>query len=349
MRLRIAQASAAVLLRGNRTFVSDDAGMLDPQAKAFLDQIAALNRPPIESMSLAEARALFEDSFARLGGPPTPVGRVQDVEAPGPLGPIPIRVYTPEGAGGVPPLFVYYHGGGYVCGSRDSYDAVCRLLTRESGCVVASVDYRLAPEFPAPGPFDDAYAALEWLVAHAAELGADPTRVAVGGDSAGGGLAANVALKARDAGGPALAHQLLVYPAVGQEADGEVKGDTSLSRYGEGHFLTSERMRYYWKCHVPRREIAEQPYVLAMRAASLRGLPRATVVMAECDPLYDQGVAYAERLRADGVPVDLRVYPGMIHAFFSFIGIFEQGRAAVTAAGRAVGTALAASAASVAR
>ncbi len=322
--------------------------MLDPQAKAFLDHIAALNRPPIESLSLAEARALFEESFARLGGAPTAVGPVRDVEAPGPLGPIPIRVYTPEGASGALPLFVYYHGGGYVCGSRDSYDAVCRLLTRASGCVVASVDYRLAPEFPAPGPFEDAYAALEWLVAHATELGADAARVAVGGDSAGGGLAANVAHKARDARGPAIAHQLLVYPAVGLDADGEVRGDTSVSRYGEGHFLTSERMRFYWKAHVPRPELVEQPYVLAMQASTLRGLPPATIVMAECDPLYDQGIAYAERLRADGVAVDLRVYPGMIHAFFSFIAIFEQGRAAVTAAGRAVGTALGAPAAAMA-
>ena len=316
--------------------------MLDPQAKAFLDQIAALDRPPIESLPLADARALFEESFARLGGPGAAVGQVRDVEAPGPLGPIPIRLYTPAGARGARPLFVYYHGGGYVCGSRDSYDAVCRLLTRESDCVVASVDYRLAPEFPAPGPFDDGYAALEWLAARAHGFGADAAQLAVGGDSAGGGLAANVALKARDTRGPVIAHQLLVYPAVGN-TDGNAGAEqpgTSLARYGEGHFLTAERMRFYWQSHVPRPELAEQPYLLAMRASTLRGLPPATIVMAECDPLYDQGVAYAERLRADGVPVDLRVYPGMIHAFFSFIGIFDQGRAAVTAAARTVGTAL---------
>ena len=185
--------------------------MLDPKAREFLDYVAALNRPPLESMPLPEARALFEDTFTRLAGPPVAVGRVADVEAPGPRGPIPIRVYTPEGADGPRPLFVYYHGGGYVCGSRHSYDAVCRMLARESGCVVASVDYRLAPEFPAPAPFEDAYAALEWLAAHAAEIGANSERIAIGGDSAGGGLAASIALKARDAGGPAIAHQLLVY------------------------------------------------------------------------------------------------------------------------------------------
>jgi acetyl esterase len=311
--------------------------MLDPQARAFLDHVASLDRPPIESLPLPEARALFEQTFTSLGGAPVAVARVAEVEATGPRGPIPVRVYTPEGARETPPLFVYYHGGGYVCGSRDSYDAVCRLLARESGCVVASVDYRLAPEFPAPAPFEDAYAALVWLAEHAAELGADPARIGIGGDSAGGGLAANVALKARDENGPQIAHQLLVYPAVGTDAV-----TASVQAYGEGHFLTSERMKFYWNCYIPQREISEQPYVLASRAQTLRGLPPATIVMAQCDPLYDQGVAYAERLQADGVPTELRVFEGMIHAFFSFGAIFDQGREAVTFAGRAVRDALAA-------
>ena len=309
--------------------------MLDPQARAFLDHIATLNRPPIESLPLADARALFEETFTRLGGAPLDVGRVQDVTASGPVGSIPVRVYTPEGASGPLPMLVWYHGGGWVCGSPNSYDAVCRLLTRESGCIVASVDYRLAPEHPANEQFEDAYAALVWLAAHGEELGADGARLAVGGDSAGGGLAASVALKARDAGGPALAHQLLVYPAVSSGVKTE-----SYRTYGEGHFLTNERIDFYWKCHVPRPEIAEMPYVCASRAETLRGLPPATIVMANRDPLWDEGVAYAQRLRADGVPVDLRVYDGMIHAFFSFIAIFDQGREAVTDAGKAVGAAL---------
>jgi acetyl esterase len=309
--------------------------MLDPKARAFLDQVAALNRPPLETMPLPEARALFEETFARLGGPSVAVGHVTDVEAPGPRGPIPIRVYAPEGADAPRPLFVYYHGGGYVCGSRQSYDAVCRMLTRESGCVVASVDYRLAPEFPAPAPFEDAYAALEWLAAHAGELGAASGRLAIGGDSAGGGLAANVALKARDAGGPAIAHQLLVYPAVENDVAG-----ASYRAYSEGHFLTGDRMAFYWRSYVPSPEVARVPYLLASRAESLRGLPPATIILAECDPLYDQGVRYADRLRADGVPVDLKIYEGMIHAFFSFMGLFEQGREAVVYAGRSVGNAL---------
>jgi acetyl esterase len=309
--------------------------MLDPQVRAFLDYIEGLNRPPIETMQLAEVRALFEESFTRLGGPPLAVGAVAEVEAPGPRGPIPVRVYTPEGAAGPRPLLVFFHGGGYVCGSRDSYDSVCRVLTRESGCVVASVEYRRAPEHPAPEPFEDAYAAFEWLAAHACELGADASRLAVGGDSAGGGLAANVALKARDAGGPPIAHQLLIYPAVAEDAS-----SASYRAYGEGHFLTAERMAWYWRNYVPRPELAQLPYVLAAEAKSLRGLPPATIILAECDPLHDQGVAYANRLRADGVPVDLRVYDGMIHAFFSFIAIFDRGREAVVGAGRAVGSAL---------
>jgi acetyl esterase len=314
---------------------------LHPQARAFLDQLAALNRPPIEQVPLPEARAMFEESFTRLAGPPVAVGAVRDVEAPGPRGPIPVRVYTPEGASAARPLFVFFHGGGYVCGSRDSYDAVCRLLTRESGCVVASVDYRLAPEFPAPAPFEDCYAAFEWLAAHAAELGADAARLGVGGDSAGGNLAASVALKARDTGGPAIAHQLLVYPNVGEKGE-----SASYLAYREGHFLTGERMAFYFRCYVPRPELLQQKYVFAnFSASTLRGLPPATIVLAECDPLHDQGVAYAERLKADGVPVELRVYEGMIHAFFSFIGIFDRGREAVVDAGRTIGEALGAQAA----
>ena len=309
--------------------------MLHPQARAFLDQVAALNRPPIESIPVAEARALYEEAFTRLGGAPVEVGAVQDVEAPGPRGPILIRVYTPKGAAAPRPLFVYYHGGGWVNGSPESYDAVCRLLTQESACVVASVDYRRAPEHPAPEPFEDCYAALEWLVAHAAELGADASRLAIGGDSAGGGLAASVALKARDAGGPRISHQLLVYPAVAHDTT-----SASALAYGEGHFLTRERIAFYERCHVPRPEIAELPYVRASHAATLRGLPPATIVLGECDPLHDQGIAYAERLRADGVPVEVRVYAGMIHAFFSFIAIFDRGREAVVEAGRTVGAAL---------
>jgi acetyl esterase len=310
--------------------------MLDPQARAFLDYIAGLNRPPIADMPLAEARALFEESFTRLGGPPVAVARVDEVEAPGPRGPIPVRVYTPEGADGPRPLLVYYHGGGWVNGSRDSYDAVCRQLTQSSGCVVASVDYRRAPEFPAPAPFEDAYAATEWLAAHAADLGGEPGRLAIGGDSAGGGLAASVALKARDENGPAIAHQLLVYPAVA-----EIEGTESYRAYGEGHFLTAERIAFYWNCYVPRPELAELTSVCAARAESLRGLPPATIVLAECDPLHDIGIAYAERLRADGVPVELREYEGQIHAFFSFIGLFARGREAVVDAGKAVGAAFA--------
>jgi len=309
---------------------------LDPQARALLDRIAALNRPPIDTMPLDEIRALFEEMFTRLGGPPPAVGNVLEVTAPGPRGSIPVRVYTPEGAHEARPLFVYFHGGGWVCGSRDSYDSVCRLLTRGSGCVVASVDYRRAPEHPAPEPFEDCYAAFEWLAGHGAELGADASRLAIGGDSAGGGLAASVALKARDANGPKIAHQLLIYPAV----SGGVTRSESYRLYSEGYLLTADRIAFYDRCHLPRRELADVPYVFAARAETLRGLPPASLIFAECDPIRDEGLDYADRLRADGVPVEVRIYPGMIHAFFSFIDIFDQGRAAVTHAGRTVGKAL---------
>jgi acetyl esterase len=309
--------------------------MLDPKAREFLDYVASLNLPPPEQVPLPEMRARYEETFTRLGGPPIGVGSVRDIEATGPRGPIPIRIYLPEGALELRPLLVFFHGGGWVNGSRDSYDSVCRLLVRESECAVASVDYRRSPEHPAPDPFEDCYAATVWLAEHGAELGADANRLAVGGDSAGGNLAAAVALKARDEGSPRIAHQLLVYPAVDVDEISE-----SYQTYKDGHFLTAERITFYYHCFVPRPELAESPYVLPNRASTLRGLPPATIILAECDPLRDQGLAYAERLRADGVPVDVRVYTGQIHAFFSFIALFEKGHEAVVFAGRALGAAL---------
>ncbi|HEX3468155.1 MAG TPA: alpha/beta hydrolase [Candidatus Elarobacter sp.] len=309
--------------------------MLQPQACAFLDRLAAMNRPPIETVPIPEARALFEQLFIAMGGPGVDVAAVRDFDVPGPRGPIPVRAYTPEGGSAPRPLFVYFHGGGWTCGSRNSYDSVCRLLARESECVVASVEYRLAPEHPAPEGFEDAYAAFTWLAANAGELRANGERIAIGGDSAGGGLAASVALKARDENGPRIAHQMLVYPAVSNN-----ETSPSFQAYGEGHFLTMERILFYDRCYIQRPEVALDPYVKAENAQTLRGLPPATIILAECDPLYDMGVAYAERLRADGVPVDVKIYPGMIHAFFSFVGTFDDGRDAVTYAGRAVGNAL---------
>jgi len=304
--------------------------MLDPKARKFLDYVASLDLPPPEMTAIPEMRARYEETFTRLGGPPVGVGSVRDIEAPGPRGSIPIRIYLPEGALEPRPLLVFYHGGGWVSGSRDSYDAVCRLLVRESECAVASVDYRRAPEHPAPEPFEDCYAAAVWLAAHGSEFGGDMSRLAVGGDSAGGNLAASIALKARDEGVPRIAHQLLVYPAVDFDESSE-----SYATYKDGHFLTGERIAFYYRCFVPRPELAESPYVFPNRASTLRGLPPATIILAECDPLRDQGLAYAERLRADGVAVDLRVYPGQIHAFFSFIALFEKGYDPVVYSGRA--------------
>jgi len=316
---------------GSSYGTSKPRSVLDPQVRAYLDRVAALNLPPMESLPLDEARARFDETFTQLGGPPLDVGSVRNVEAPGPRGPIPVRIYRPESDDARLPLLVYFHGGGYTLGSLDSYDAVCRLLTRESGYVVASVDYRLAPEFPAPAPGEDAYAAFVWLSENAPAFGADPARVAVGGDSAGGGLAASVALRARDTGGPPIIHQLLVYPAV---ASGE--GAESVRKYGEGHGLTAARMAFYSRCYIPRPELADLPYVLANNAETLRGLPPATIILAECDPIHDMGAAYAQRLRADGVPVELRDYQGMIHAFFSYIAVFDQGRRAVSDAAAAL-------------
>lgn len=252
---------------------------------------------------------------------PTPVGSVTDRTIPGPAGEIPVRVYRPDG-GGTPPIVVYYHGGGWTIGDLDTHDEDCRAMTANAGVVTMSVDYRLAPEHRYPAAADDAYAAATWASEHAAELGGDASRLVVAGDSAGGNLAAVTALRARDSGGPPLAHQVLIYPVtdVGQDTE-------SYRENGEGFFLSAAHMRWYWGCYLGPRD-GTGPYASPLRAINLGGLPPATVLTAECDPLRDEGNAYAERLRAAGVPVTMRCFPGMFHGFYGMPGLLDQATAA---------------------
>jgi acetyl esterase len=233
-----------------------------------------------------------------------------------------VRIYWPEGRSPAP-LVVFFHGGGFVLCSLDTHDELCRALCRESGAVLVSVDYRLAPEAPYPAAADDCYAALAWAVSHAAELGADPTRVAVAGDSAGGNLAAATALRARDLGGPALRHQCLIYPVT------DCRFDTpSYIENAEGYFLTAETMRWFWSHYLQDMGRAAEPYASPLRAPSLAGLPPALVITAEYDPLRDEGEHYAQALSAAGVPTTFRRYDGMIHGFVTLAEVFEDGRAA---------------------
>ena len=308
---------------------------LDPQARSLLDQLAAQGVPPVSSMSLADSRALMEVSAAFLGPLPA-VARVVDRTVPGPGGPIRVRITYPAGSGpGLLPALVYFHGGGWVVGSIESHDGLCRGLTAGAGVAVVSVEYRLAPEHPFPAAADDAFAATAWVAAHGAEIGIDPARVAVGGDSAGGNLAAVVALMARDRGGPRLAFQLLLYPIANDDLD-----TPSYLKNAEGYLLTRAEMAWYWDQYAPGLRDRKNPYASPLRALSLAGLPPALVVTAGYDPLRDEAEAYAARLAEAGVAVRLARYPGMIHGFVRRSAILDQGKTALAESAGAIRSAL---------
>jgi acetyl esterase len=303
---------------------------LDPQAQAVLDQLAALGIPDFTTLEPQAARQLSNVL------PPSPpeVASVQDRKVPGPAGEIPVRVYTPEGSAPFPGL-VYFHGGGFVICGLDSHDGVCRELANESGCVVVSVDYRMAPEARFPAAPEDCYAATCWVAENAGEVGVDALRLAVGGDSAGGNLAAVVSLMARDRSGPALRHQLLVYPVTDCSFS-----TASYLENAEGYMLTREMMEWFWGHYLGSEGDGTHAYASPLRAEKLSGVPPAHLITAEFDPLRDEGEAYAERLRAAGVAVTGKRYDGVIHGFFSMSDAIDAGRAAIREAGREMRLAL---------
>jgi acetyl esterase len=312
---------------------------LDPQAKMVLDALASVGLPDPWSIGAAEFRARAQE--LRAPAPEIPVARVEGRSVHGPGGPIALRLCWPLGAPSGPlPALVYFHGGGWVIGDLESHDNTCRELANAARCLVASVDYRLAPEARYPAAADDCATATRWVVEHAAELGVDPGRIAVGGDSAGGNLAAVVALRARDDGGPALVHQLLVYPVTDCAFD-----TPSYRENAEGYFLTREMMRWFWHQYLEKPEQGAEPGASPLRAATLSGLAPATVITAEYDPLRDEGEAYARRLQRDGVAVTLTRYDGMFHGFFGMGLAIERARAAVAQAATELAKAFAPSAA----
>jgi acetyl esterase/lipase len=298
---------------------------LSAKAQEFLEQIAAAGMPPLGSASVADTRKAF-DGIASFGGPVQAVARVEERRIPGPAGQIPLRIYTPE-ARGTLPVLVYYHGGGWVIGTFDTHDAVCRHLANRSEAIVVSVDYRMAPEHKFPAAAEDCYAATCWVASNAAALGADPKRLAVGGDSAGGTLAAVVSLMARDRGAPRIAFQLLVYPVTDHSYD-----TPSYRENADGYLLTKDAMVWFWNHYLREPGDGANPYASPLRAASLAGLPPAMVITAEYDPLRDEGEAYARRLREAAVPVTLKRYDGMIHGFFILTGVFDEAIEAIAAA-----------------
>jgi len=297
---------------------------LSPHARALLEAIDAEGRPPMEELSPQEARQAALEGNRMTGGEPEPVALVEDVRIAGPAGMIPLRIYTPEGKAPSPAL-IYFHGGGWVVCNLDTHDVVCRALARRSGAVVVSVDYRMAPEHKFPAAVEDSYAATLWVARNAERLGIQPDRIAVGGDSAGGNLAAVVARKCRDAGGPPLALQILVYPVANLASTGTL----SYEEFADGYFLTRAAMQWFRDQYLARPADAEDPSASPLLAANFGGLPPALVLTAECDVLRDEGEAYAKRLEQAGVRVSLVRYPATIHAFFTMQGVLPEGRQAI--------------------
>jgi acetyl esterase len=301
---------------------------LHPQWQRLRERRAEDGTPPLYTLSLERARA---DDLAALragGGAPEAVARVDETTIPGPGGPLDLRLYRPSTAPGLPVL-LYLYGGGWTLGCLDTADGVARSLANAAGCAVATVGYRLAPEHPFPAAVHDCHAALRWLSGHAPALDLDPERLAVGGDSAGGNLAAVVALLWREEQRPPLRHQLLVYPNTDHQP-APAAPDTE-----DPLLFNRHSVAWYWSHYLAAPEDGDNPLVSPLRAADLTGLAPATVITAEYDPLRDEGERYAERLREAGVPVELRRFPGMAHGFFTMTGTIDDARAAHTlAAGR---------------
>ena len=311
---------------------------LDPQARLVIEQMDAAGIQPAHRLSIEGARAALEARAALQAASAEPVARIEERAAPGPGGPLRLRLYYPTEVRPLP-VVVYFHGGGWVRGSLETHDNVCRGLANAAECLIASVDYRLAPEAKFPAPVEDAYAGTEWVARNAAELGADPTRLAVGGDSAGGNLAAAVCLMARERGGPPIGFQLLVYPVLDYNFD-----TPSYRENAEGYVLYKADMEYYWRHYLADERDGSNPLASPLRAESLSGLPPALVITAELDPLRDEGEAYAARLEQAGVPVTCTRYDGMIHGFFGMGAVVDKGRQAIGQAGRALREAFARSA-----
>jgi acetyl esterase len=308
---------------------------LDPKAKAFLDQAAAAGAPPFHTLPVPEARQMLLTLFTSVADK-EPIKAVEDRLIPAPGVRLPVRIYTPEGITPLPVL-VYFHGGGWVLGDLETHDATCRALANAAGCMVIAVGYRLAPEHKFPTAAEDCYAATKWAVLNAAALGGDPTRIAVGGDSAGGNLAAVVAQMASDRGAPSLVFQLLVYPVTNYAFDTE-----SYRANAEGYLLTKDAMVWFWNHYLQNESDGQNPYASPLRGQHLRNLPPALVITAEYDPLRDEGAAYAAKLREAGVPVTHTDYPGMIHGFFSMTKVVDQAKQAINEAGAALKAAFAA-------
>jgi acetyl esterase len=306
---------------------------LDPQMKNLLDAMAKAELAPFHTLTPAAAREQMASRVAQVV--PEPVASVEDRAIPGPAGAVPVRIYTPTGAGPFGAL-VYFHGGGWVLGDIQMTDQPCRMIANASGCIVVSVDYRLAPEHKFPAAPDDCYAVTRWLSDNAPSANVDRARIAVGGTSAGGTLAAVVALMARDRGGPNVAYQLLVYPATTSELTSKSQREFA----DDGYILSRADMEWFWGHYLASEADRTNPYACPAYAKTLRGLPPAMVITAEFDPLRDEGEAYAARLREDGASVVLKRYDGVTHGFFGMPSLLDKSKVAIAEASAALRNAI---------
>ena len=286
---------------------------VDPQIQALLDRGTGV--PATHTLPVAEARRQYEARIA-LMAPPPPMAKIVERGIDGPEAAIRLRIYTPAGRGPFP-LMIFFHGSGFVLCSLDTHDGMCRNLASGIGCVVVSVDYRLAPEHKFPRGLDDCLAATRWATDNAAELGIDPARIMVAGDSAGGNMAAVTALRLRDEGGPELCGQMLLYPVT----DYHTPGTPSYAENADGYGLTRDTMEWFWAHYLTSAAEAEHPHASPLRARDLAGLPPAYVSSAEYDPLRDEAERYGMRLREAGVPTEITRFAGMNHGFLFWVGI----------------------------
>jgi acetyl esterase len=309
--------------------------VLDPEIQPIIDRMESAPGPPAHLVPIAQARAAHDAESAEMSGPGEEVAAVRDVGVPGPGGPIPVRLFRPLGPTGSIPLVAYFHGGGWVIGTIDAFDPLCRALANASGALIASIGYRLAPEHPFPAALEDARAAVRWLAASAPELGADPERMAIAGDSAGGNLATVTARRLRDEGAPRLRFQALVYPVCDSALNTPSYRDAAT-----GFGLSPESMKRYWELYLDGAD-GRHPDASPLQADDLAGLPPAFVLTVRDDVLRDEGEAYARALEAAGVPVTLRRYDGAVHGFFRWLAKAEIARRAVAETGAALRAALA--------
>jgi acetyl esterase len=292
---------------------------LDAKAQTLLDARHALGGRPIDTLSVADARAQTIQQSAPLNKRPTPVAAVLDRTIPGPGGELPVRIYRPAGQGPFPTV-VYFHGGGFVICNVDTHDGLCRALCDASGHQVVSVDYRLAPEHKFPAAINDVHAATRWVFDHGPEIDSDPARIFVAGDSAGGCLATAVCTRFRDEGGPTPIGQVLIYPITTLHLD----TTPSYAEFADGYGLTRGMMLWFLTHYLADPSQANDPLASPLLAHDLSGLPPALIFTAEYDPLRDEAEQYAARLSAAGVPTALVRYDGMFHGFFRYVGLLDQ-------------------------